>query len=58
MLIIMHLHCFLKEEIVTIYILLVWKICGPKIRSCKFFEKSQDHSLKKHKKIAKTESSR
>ena len=37
----MHLHCFNKVKIVTIYALLVCKIFGLKIRSCKFFYKSQ-----------------
>ena len=37
----MHLHCFNKVKIVTIYALLVCKIFGLKIRSCKFFDKSQ-----------------
>ena len=37
----MHLRCFFLVKIVKIYTLLVCKIFGPKIRSCKFFDKSQ-----------------
>ena len=37
----MHLHCFFFSKIVAIYALLVCKIFGRKIRSCKFFDKSQ-----------------
>ena len=37
----MHLHCFNKVKIVTIYALLVCKIFGLKIRSCNFFDKYQ-----------------
>ena len=37
----MHLRCIFLVKIVAIYTLLVCKIFGPKIRSCKFFDKSQ-----------------
>ena len=37
----MHLRCFFLVKIVAIYALLVCKIFGAKIRSCKFFDKSQ-----------------
>ena len=40
----MHLRCFFLVEIVANYALLMCKIFGPKIRSCKFFEKSQVRS--------------
>ena len=37
----MHLCCFFLVKIVAIYALLVCKNFGAKIRSCKFFDKSQ-----------------
>ena len=37
----MHLRCFFLVKIVAIYALLVCKIFVAKIRSCKFFDKSQ-----------------
>ena len=46
----MHLCYFLCScvKIVAIYALLVCKICGQKIRSCKFFDKSQVWLRKMH----------
>ena len=37
----MHLRCFFLIKKVAIWALLVCKIFGPKIRSCKFVDKSQ-----------------
>ena len=37
----MHLCCFFLRKIVANYALLVCTIFGPKIQSCKFFDKSQ-----------------
>ena len=41
LLILIHLRCFNLSILVIIYTLLVCKTFGPKIRSCKFFDKSQ-----------------